>query len=70
METNPSQDGLWGRSEMTDPRLLYAFVALMILMFLGAVYDGNTILAIVVGVMTSLSVLVFRLTHYYEMYSD
>jgi hypothetical protein len=55
---------------MTDPRLLYAFVALMILMFLGAVYDGNTILAIVVGVMTSLSVLVFRLTHYYEMYSD
>ncbi|ESS11145.1 MAG: hypothetical protein A07HR60_02291 [uncultured archaeon A07HR60] len=35
---------------MTDPRLQYAFVGLMALMFLGAIIDGNTILALVVGV--------------------
>ncbi|ERH04906.1 MAG: hypothetical protein J07HR59_00132 [Halorubrum sp. J07HR59] len=55
---------------MTDPRLQYAFVGLMALMFLGAIIDGNTILALVVGVTTSVSVLVLRIVHYYEMYSD
>ncbi len=60
--------GRW--SDMTDPRLQYAFVGLMALMFLGAIIDGNTILALVVGVTTSVSVLVLRIVHYYEMYSD
>lgn len=55
---------------MTDPRLQYAFLGLMALMFLGAVIDGNTVLALVVGVTSSISILVLRLVHYYEMYSE